>query len=135
MLMTRASEYALLSLIVLAKAEKPMDADTLSRELDISKSFLAKILQSMARQGILNSYKGVNGGFSLAREPSQINMLQVMICVENKAPAVFDCASSTKNCPSDKAEICTIWPFLNRLQGKIDSFLAELTLADIMEEE
>jgi DNA-binding IscR family transcriptional regulator len=44
MLMTKASEYALLSLIVLAKAGHAMDADTLSRELDISKSFLAKIL-------------------------------------------------------------------------------------------
>ena len=52
MLMTRASEYALLSLIVLAKTEKPMDSETLSRELDISKSFLAKILQAMARKGI-----------------------------------------------------------------------------------
>ncbi len=135
MLITRASEYAILSLIVLSKADSPIDSESLSRNLSIPKSFLAKILQSLAKNDILNSYKGVNGGFSLAREPSQINMLQVMICVENKAPAVFDCASSTKNCPSDKAEICTIWPFLNRLQGKIDSFLAELTLADIMEEE
>jgi 3-dehydroquinate synthetase len=47
MLMTRASEYAILSLIILAKADKPLDVDTLSRELDISKSFLAKILQAM----------------------------------------------------------------------------------------
>lgn len=135
MLITRASEYAILSLIVLAKANSPMDSETLSRDLSISKSFLAKILQSLAKNGILKSFKGVNGGFALAKTPDQINMLNVMSSVEGKAPAVFDCASSINDCPSDKADICSIWPFLNKLQGKIDSFLGDLTLADILEED
>lgn len=134
MLMTRASEYALLSLIVLAKAEHPLDADTLSRELDISKSFLAKILQAMARKGILNSYKGVNGGFELARKSSEITMLEVMEAAEGKSPAVFGCSPSPDDCPSNKATTCSIWPFLNRLQGKVDGFLGTLTLEAILEE-
>ena len=133
MLMTRASEYALLSLIVIAKAEKPLDAESLSSELSISKSFLAKILQSMARQGILNSYKGVHGGFALAKKSHEITMLEIMCAAEGKSLAVFDCASSAGHCPSDNAATCQIWPFLNRLQGKIDSFLDSLTLADILE--
>lgn len=134
MLITRASEYAILSLIVLSKSQEPMDSDTLSRELSISKSFLAKILQSLAKNDILNSFKGVNGGFSLKKNPSEINMLKVMSSVEGKAPAVFECAPSASDCPADKADICSLWPFLNKLQGKIDYFLANLTLADILED-
>ena len=134
MLITRASEYAILSLILLSKADSPKDSETLSRELEISKSFLAKILQTLAKNGILNSFKGVNGGFVLAKKPEDINMLEVMSSVEGKAPAVFDCASSKSDCPSEKADICSIWPFLNKLQGKIDSFLADLSLADILED-
>ena len=134
MLITRASEYAILSLIVLSKASTPKDSETLSRDLAISKSFLAKILQSLAKNDILKSYKGVNGGFALERDPKEISMLSIMTCVEGKAPAVFDCASSINDCPSDKADICSIWPFLNKLQGKIDHFLDELTLADILED-
>lgn len=133
MLITRASEYAILSLFVLSKASAPMDSDTLSRELSISKSFLAKILQALARKGILKSFKGVHGGFTLNKDPKDINMLDVMTTVEGKAPAVFECAPSSKDCPSDKANICSIWPFLNKLQGKIDFFLAELSLADILD--
>jgi len=133
MLITRASEYAILSLILLSSSKKPMDSETLSRELSISKSFLAKILQSLAKANILDSYKGVNGGFVLNRDVTSINMLDVMSSVEGKAPAVFECAPSAKNCPSEKANICSIWPFLNKLQGKIDTFLADLTLADIIE--
>jgi len=134
MLITRASEYAILSLILLSKANSPQDTETLSVKLAISKSFLAKVLQTMAKNGILNSYKGVNGGFVLAQEPQEINMLQVLTSVEGKAPAVFDCSSSVNHCPSNRAHICSIWPFLNKLQGKIDSFLADLTLADLLEE-
>lgn len=134
MLMTRASEYALLSLIVLAKASNPLDVDTLSRELDISKSFLAKILQSLARHGILKSFKGVNGGFELALQPHEITVLEVMEAAEGKSPAVFNCAPSKEDCPSNKATTCGLWPFLNRLQGKVDGFLGTLTLAAILEE-
>lgn len=134
MLITRASEYAILSLIVLSKASSPLDSETLSKELSISKSFLAKILQALAKSDILQSFKGANGGFTLYKEPKEITMLDVMRSVEGKAPAVFDCSPSMENCPSDKADICSIWPFLNKLQGKIDTFLANLTLADILEE-
>ncbi len=133
MLITRASEYAILSLIVLSKASSPLDSETLSRELSISKSFLAKILQALAKKGILKSFKGVNGGFVLEQDPKNINMLHVMSAVEGKAPAVFECSPSRDDCPSNRAGLCSIWPFLNKLQGKIDSFLAELTLADILE--
>ncbi len=135
MLITRASEYAILSLILLSKADSPQDSETLSTKLAISKSFLAKVLQTLAKNGILKSYKGVNGGFVLIKEPININMLDVMSSVEGKAPAVFDCSSSMNGCPSTRANICSLWPFLNKLQGKIDSFLADLTLADILEED
>ena len=133
MLITRASEYAILSLIVLSKADSPVDSETLSKQLSIPKSFLAKILQSLAKDGILKSYKGVNGGFTLLKNAKEINMLDVMSAVEGKAPAVFDCSPSQKDCPGDKAELCSIWPFLNKLQGKIDDFLADLSLDDILE--
>jgi len=95
---------------------------------------LAKILQSLAKANILKSYKGVNGGFALEVDPKTITMLEVMTCVEGKAPAVFECTPSEESCPSKKANICTIWPFLYKLQGKIDTFLDNLTLADILED-
>ena len=133
MLITRASEYAILSLIVLSKADLPVDSETLSKQLSIPKSFLAKILQALAKNGILKSFKGVNGGFTLLKEAKDINMLDVMSAVEGKAPAVFDCSPSPKDCPSDRADVCSLWPFLNKLQGRIDNFLAELSLADILE--
>ena len=134
MLMTRASEYALLSLLYIAKSDQPLGADALATELGISKSYLAKILQSMARKGILDSFKGVKGGFALAKEPKDISIAQIMYAAEGKEPAVFDCSPSQEDCPSGKAASCQVWPMLNRLQSKIDNFLLSVTLLDILQE-
>ncbi|MEA3523545.1 MAG: Rrf2 family transcriptional regulator [Campylobacterota bacterium] len=133
MLLTRASEYALLSLIVLAKSDKPLDAETLSNDLGIPKSFLAKILQALAREEIISSFKGAKGGFALNDSSHTRTLLEIMSAVEGKTPTVFDCSPSQESCPSNKASTCTIWPFINRLQGKIDAFLGTLTLEDILE--
>ena len=130
MLLTRASEYALLSIIVIAKSNTPKDTDTLSTILKISKSFLAKILQALAKDNILISYKGAKGGFVLAKKPQDINIYDVVKSVEIRKVNVFDCSVSMDDCPDggERASICIIWPYLNKLQFEIDSFFKKLHL-------
>jgi len=132
MLLTKASEYALLSLIMISQKETPQDVDTLSRQLDISKSFLAKILQSLAKEGILKSYKGAHGGFALAKDPSELSIKQIVACAEKKPTMVLECTTEFGSCPGNKSEFCKILPFLNKLQSKIDDFLDNMSLKDII---
>lgn len=134
MLLTKASEYALLSLMLIAQKQTPQDVETLSKQLDISKSFLAKILQSLAKSDILKSFKGAKGGFVLAREPNQISVKEIIEYAEKKPAVIFECAPSYDDCPSEKARICKIWPFFNKFQRKIDDFLGNITLKDLLEE-
>lgn len=131
MLLTKASEYALLSLSLIGRSSKPMDATSLSSALGIPRSFLAKILQSLAKGEILLSYKGIHGGFALARPLGEITILDVIRAVEERPASVFECSSNVSDCPSNRAMACNIWPFLNRLQVKVDSFLGQITLEDI----
>jgi len=132
MLITRASEYALLSLVILTRTDTPIDVLSLSKRLGISKSFLAKVLQSLARENIVKSFKGASGGFILESAPEEISLLSVLKAAEGRSLNVFDCSSDSNDCPSDQAMSCHIWPFMNKLQGKIDDFLIDLTLKDIM---
>jgi Rrf2 family protein len=132
MLITRAGEYAILSLFTLSKAHKPLDTQALANELKIPKSFLAKILQNLARANILRSYKGVNGGFSLEIDTKNITILSILVAVEPKNPSVFECSNNETDCPSDQAKDCSIWPFFNNLQNHINIFLEQLTLNDIL---
>lgn len=131
MLLTKKSEYALLSLISIAKSESPKNVDVLSKELNIPKSFLAKIMQNLAKNDIVLSHRGVNGGFVLKKPYDEITILEITTVAEEKIPSVFECSPSITSCPSDAASLCGLWPVLNNLQGRINSFLEELTLKDI----
>lgn len=134
MLFTKASEYALLSLIYLAQKNDSMGVDSIATELNISKSFLAKILQNMAREGILKSTRGVNGGFSLAHKPKEINLKDIVLHAEKHPTSVFECSNSRGDCPSEKGEFCKVWNMFNVLQLKVDDFLENITLEDIIKE-
>ena len=133
MLLTRASEYALLSLDSIRKSDSPVGAEQLANELSIPKSFLAKILQSLAKQGILESRKGAHGGFILLKDINEISINSIIFAAEGKAPSVFDCTSYAGNCPNGTIGTCAISPFLMNFKKKIDGFLDGLTLADILE--
>ena len=132
MLLTRKSEYALLSLVIIAKSEEPKNVDVLSNELNISKSFLAKILQNLAKNNILKSYKGNNGGFVLKKTCEQLTIMEITTIAEEKAPAVFECTTTYGNCIASVNGVCSVFPLLANLQNKINGFLDNLTLKDIL---
>lgn len=131
MLLTKKTEYALLSLISMSKSQSPKNVDELSSELRISKSFLAKVLQNLAKNGLVVSYKGANGGFLLAKAADQITIYEITLSAEEKMPSVFECTPSPYNCPSSTSG-CAIWPILSNLQFKINDFLNNLTLKDVI---
>jgi Rrf2 family protein len=132
MLLTRASEYALLSLSKIEKSDVPVGAQQLAGDLGIPKSFLAKILQNLAKSEILESKKGVNGGFILTKDVNEISIYSIILAAEGKAPAIFDCTQYSESCPNGAIGSCAISPFLARFQSKIDTFLYDLTLGDIL---
>ncbi len=132
MLLTRASEYALLALDLIRVSDKPKGAEQLAIELNFPKSFLAKILQSLAKAGILESKKGAHGGFIMAKKASEITVSEIILAAEGKNPMIFDCTAYADTCPNGLIGSCNISPFLTNFQHKIDTFLQELTLEDIL---
>ena len=94
---------------------------------------MAKILQNLAKAGILESKRGAKGGFVMAKEPKNIAMRDVIIAAEGKTPAVFDCSNYADACPSGVIGSCNISPFLLKFQHQIDTFLADLTLEELLD--
>jgi len=128
MLLTRASEYALLSLDKIRKADHPLGSEQLARELCIPKSFLAKILHNLAKQNILESHRGAQGGFTIKSDLGEVSVYDIILAAEGKTPAVFDCTQYSDSCPHGAIGGCSISPFLANFQHRIDTFLHELTL-------
>jgi len=134
MLLTRASEYALLSLDLIVKSDKPLGSEQLSNELNIPKSFLAKILQNLTKNDILISHRGAQGGYAIKCNPKEVSLYDIIASVEGKKASVFDCNTYNNSCPSGSIGSCSISPFLKRFQFKIDNYLKSLTLQEMFYE-
>jgi len=83
-------EWALHCCVVLAKAEGPVPTSQLAELHGVSKTYLAKHLQALARAGIAQPSEGRDGGYVLMRPSAKISVLEVVRAVEGPDPA-FRC--------------------------------------------
>ena len=84
MKLTRASTYALHAVVYLAKLkeQRPVASHLVAHSQGIPERFLLKVLKPLVSARILLSVKGPNGGYRLARGPSEISMLDIVEAVE-----------------------------------------------------
>jgi Rrf2 family transcriptional regulator, nitric oxide-sensitive transcriptional repressor len=80
---TQTSEYALRAVAWLAAHPKGVHtAGEIAEGTGVRSSYLSKVLQSLARKGIVRSQRGLGGGFTLQRSPSDLTVLDVMGAVD-----------------------------------------------------
>lgn len=81
----------------------------ISQELGLPSPFLAKILQQLAKQKILNSAKGPNGGFSLVKDPKKITLLDIIKTIDGD-DIVNGCVIHNENCTNldERHLTCTL---------------------------
>ena len=76
---TTKSPYALRALAELGRSgQGPVPIGELARRRDIPVQFLEQLFATLRRAGVLNSQRGVKGGYTFAREPSTITVLEIV---------------------------------------------------------
>jgi Rrf2 family protein len=83
-------EWALHCCVVLSQAESPVATPRLAELHGVSKTYLAKHLQSLARAGLVHPSEGRDGGYVLTRAPENVTVLDVVQAVDGGKPA-FRC--------------------------------------------
>ena len=103
MQVTREGDYGIRSVLYLSRQpfKKVSFVNEISEEYKIPRSFLAKILQKLVKAKIVRSYRGVKGGFSLARQAREISVLEVLEAIEGKL-ALNVCISDKRKCSFSK---------------------------------
>lgn len=87
-------EYALRAMVVLAaRPSSPITTHTIATDSRVPADYLIKVLQSLARAGLVTSQRGKNGGHLLTRTPREINILEIVNAV--------DPICRIKTCPLD----------------------------------
>lgn len=94
------ADYAIRIVQCLANEQIRLGAKAISEKTDVTERFTIKILHKLVNADILKSYKGVGGGYELAREPQNITLLQVLEVIEG--PIVISrCNEEGHDCCED----------------------------------
>jgi Rrf2 family protein len=112
MKMSAAVEWALHCCVALADVAAPVPVAKLAHLHDVSSTYLAKQMQTMARGGLVRSVQGKAGGYVLTRAPEDITVLDVVLAIEGPAPA-FECTEIRQRGPlatppEDCARACPV---------------------------
>ena len=100
MQITRQADYALRAMLYLAKLEPAHRAATsqIAASKKIPPSFLAKIISQLSIAGLIHTSRGARGGVTLARDPKDISVLEVVEAIDGPI-ALNECTLSPEGCP------------------------------------
>jgi len=128
-MMSQASGYAATALgYVAAAGGKAVLVKEMAQSSDIPPSYLAKIINSLARKGLIVTQRGIGGGVVLARKATEITLHD--ICVALDDPSVQTrCMLGTAECSDERA--CPAHKFWVGQRNNYMAYLRQMTLADV----
>jgi len=128
-MITRKTDYAIRCVLHLAESDKEVVMVTeIAKEREIPKSFLAKIMQELAKAGIVESLRGVKGGFKLAKKASDISLLDVVEIMEGSV-AMNICAVDKGKC--DFKSTCSVHPVWVEIRKDVEERLKQWSFAKL----
>lgn len=127
---SRACEYGIQATLYIAtQPERRVGIKEIASELSIPVHFLAKILQSLSEKGVLTSFKGVHGGFTLQRSPAKIRLIDVVEAIDGLD--FFErCVLGFPGCGTGKP--CPVHDRWGKVRDTIREMLSSDSLADLL---
>lgn len=125
--------YALRMLIELAlrKEEGFIPLKEIAKKQDISKKYLEQIVPIMNNSGLLLTNRGYQGGYKLAKDPSQITVGMILRATEGSMAPVSCLENQQELC--DRSDICMALTVWRGLEEVINEYLDGITLQNILD--
>ena len=124
---SKKCEYGMQAVLYLAahKDKGVIRVDDIAEILKVPKEFVSKILQSLTASGIVASKKGKYGGFSLAKDPKRIRLIDIVAAIDG-LEMFNSCVLGFPNCTPDKP--CPVHHTWGELRTLTYNMLTEETL-------
>ncbi|MBY0307273.1 MAG: Rrf2 family transcriptional regulator [Phycisphaerales bacterium] len=124
------SEYALRAAVYLAgRAPDACTSEQIALATKVPAGYLIKVLQDLARAGLVSSQRGPNGGFKLLRPPGEITALEVINAVD-PINRILRCPLGI---PAHSKELCPMHRRLDHAIALVEQALSNSTLTDMTE--
>ena len=126
---SKLTDYATVIMTVLADAADVLSAQDVAARARLELPTVSKLLKQLAHAGLVDSFRGVNGGYRLAREAQQITIAQIVTAMEGPI-GMTECSAHAGLC--DHESHCGVRVNWQRINLAIAHALASVTLADML---
>jgi Rrf2 family protein len=133
MQISRKADYALRALIYVSavNGQRTSSINEIAESERIPREYLAKILKELTQKGFLHSYKGVNGGYRLAKNREQISYYDVLVATQGPF-AIASCTMSDHEQSGCRGkDKCAAFGFWDDLQKKLVKILQDMNMGKI----
>ena len=122
-------EYALRAVVYLAgQGTAPRTSEQIAQSTRVPQSYLSKVLQQLAENGLINSQRGPRGGFVLARSADVLTILEVV--------AAVDPICRIKTCPlglaSHGVQLCPLHKRVDDALAEVERAFGATTFAEVL---
>jgi FeS assembly SUF system regulator len=126
---TKLTDYATVVLTVLASArETVLSANGLAERAGLEAPTVAKVLKPLAQAGLVQAFRGVAGGYRLARPAAEISLVQIVEAMEGPL-AMTECSIHNGHCGIEAS--CGARANWRRINDVVADTLRRITLADM----
>jgi Rrf2 family protein len=128
--LSKKADYALIAMKHLAMRRDSASASAreIAEQYDIPVELMAKVLQRLARRGLVTSHQGTRGGYRLARAASIISVADIIQAIDGPV-TVTACSTEAENC--DQYAKCSVRDPLWRIRERILSALSTCSLQEV----
>jgi Rrf2 family nitric oxide-sensitive transcriptional repressor len=124
-------EYALRAVVYLAyESPDARTTEQIHKATQVKKAYLSKILQGLARKGIVTTQRGIGGGVALAKSPEELTILDVVNAVEP--------LTRIRTCPlglqSHGVRLCPLHRRMDEALESVETAFGGSTLAEVLAE-
>ncbi len=131
-MISQTVEYALRAMVILARHDALLRSSRdIARAIDVPSPYLAKVMQGLVRAGLLRSRRGVNGGFTITKDPAELTVWDVVQAV--------DPIQRIRRCPlnldAHSGQLCPLHRRLDEALEGVETIFQETTLAELVAHE
>ncbi len=132
--LSKKTEYAIIALLDMASNghDQLTTVKDLSQKYNIPRDLMGKVMQSLARNGLILSQQGVKGGYKIARPAAEININVIIQAVDGPISLVDCKIHDRENC--EQIEFCNIKSPMHFIHSELLNFFNGITLQDFRQQ-
>ncbi|REJ76520.1 MAG: Rrf2 family transcriptional regulator [Planctomycetota bacterium] len=128
-MISQSVEYALRAIVTLAQQEgEPCTAKVIAQITRVPEAYLAKLMQGLARAGLVNSQRGLHGGFTLNRDPHDLTIWNIVEIVD-PIRRIHECPLGIE---SHGTTLCPLHRRLDEAIQGVETTFRETTVSELL---